>query len=92
MLINAAIMSIVVTFWVVGIWRCWPFGLVFSNPVGQGICAWVASYLLSYLLYLAFFNFSSAVRAPFYQARLDPGGLFDFGKHWFSRLQPRQLL
>lgn len=77
-LINAAILSIVSTFWVVGLWECWPLNRWIANPVLLGISAWVAAYLLADLAFHLLFNFAEARHAPFYRPALDPGGLFPF--------------
>lgn len=77
MLINAAIMSIVVAFWLIGVWKCWPLSHWVRSPVMLGFLVWAASYLIAYAAYEALFNFAAAHHAPFYRPALDPGGLFD---------------
>lgn len=77
-LINAAILSIVSTFWVVSLWECWPLKRWIANPVLLGIAAWMVAYLLADLAFHLLFNFAEARHAPFYRPALDPGGLFPF--------------
>ena len=77
-LINAAILCIVSTFWVVGLWECWPLSRWIASPVLLGITAWVVAYLVAGLAFHFLFNFAEARHAPFYRPVLDPGGLFPF--------------
>jgi len=77
-LINAAILSIVSTFWVVGLWECWPLNRWIANPILLGIAAWITAYLLADLAFHVLFDFAEARHAPFYRPSLDPGGLFPF--------------
>lgn len=77
MLIMATIMSVVATFWIVVVWRCWPLSVVIKSPVALGISAWLLAYALGYFIFRVFFNFGFAASAPFYTLAADPGGLLN---------------
>ena len=79
MLIQFTIMTVVVVLWMVPIWQCWPLTLISKDPFVFGILTLVFSYLLAYLLWLVFFDYSilSEIGHPHYYPDLDPGGLFD---------------
>jgi hypothetical protein len=77
MLMHAAIVSVVVTFWLVVMWGGWPFSLI-KNPIAAGLTTLVACYVVNYLLFRLFFNYSFMEGAvPPEIMALDPGGLFN---------------
>lgn len=80
-LIMATIITVVVIFWLVGAWQCWPFTLLTQDPFKQGLLAFIAAYALGYALYQACFNFNFMADAPVYIEVLDPKGAFDA---WFA--------
>jgi len=73
----ATITTIVITFWLVGAWQCWPFTLLTRDPFKQGLLAFMAAHLLGYALYQLSFDFSAMADSPVYIAVLDPQGAFD---------------
>lgn len=57
--------------------QCWPLSAMFKKqPVWMGFSLVIAAYGLAWLIYQWLFNFSFLEHAPFYQAALDPQGLF----------------
>ncbi|TBR16009.1 hypothetical protein [Rugosibacter aromaticivorans] len=55
----------------------WPFtALLGDKPVAIGFALLVTAYGLAWLLYHLLFDFSFSQQAPFYQATLDPHGMF----------------
>jgi uncharacterized membrane protein len=74
MLIMATIMSVVATFWIVVVWRCWPLTVLIKSAATLGIGTWVLAYALGYFIFRVFFNFGFAASAPFYNSAADPGG------------------
>jgi len=54
----------------------WPFNLFAKTPGRLGVSVLVGTYVLAFVLYRILFNFAFLSDAPFYQAALDPGGLF----------------
>lgn len=76
-LIMATIITIVVVFWLVAAWQCWPFTLISQDPFKQGVMALVASYALGTLAYYLLFDFSFMIGASEYNRALDPNGFFN---------------
>ena len=70
------ILSVIVTFWAAIMWGGWPFTAIIKNPVAAGLVMLVACYLVNYLLFRFFFDYSFMQGAPVYQPGLDPHGLF----------------
>ncbi len=76
-LILCGIVSVVVMFWMAIMFGGWPFTSLIKNPVGAGLAMVAACYIVNYLLFLLFFNFSFMQGAPWYRASLDPHGMFN---------------
>lgn len=70
------IFCVLLTFWFVIVWRCWPLSSFTENPAILGIGTLLVAYGLGYLLFCVLFDFSVMAQAPFYLASLDPHGLF----------------
>ncbi len=70
------ILSVPVTVTLVVILQGWPFSGLFKSPGTQGIALLVTAYAITFLLFHTLFNFSFAQQAPFWQAALDPAGVF----------------
>lgn len=68
------IFCVLVTFWLVLVWECWPLAPLLRHPLALGLGILVLAYLLGYGLFSLLFDFSALTGAPFYQARLDPHG------------------
>lgn len=76
MLIMCIITSVLTTFWLAIMWGGWPFTKLFRSPVAAGFTLLAAAYLINYLLFRVFFNYSFMQSAPVYVPALDPQGLF----------------
>ena len=74
-LMNAAVVSVVVMFWLAVMWGGWPFSLL-KNPIAAGLTMLVGCYVVNFLLFRLFFNFG--FMGPDF-ATIDPGGLFNGG-------------
>lgn len=70
------ILTIVVAFWIVGVWQAWPVSAVTDNPVLIGIGVLLICYVGAYLLFNTLFDFSFLAGAPIYVEALDPKGSF----------------
>lgn len=70
------IFTIISTFWVVGIWQCWPISAVSQHPLFIGIGVLILSYGGAYVLFNLLFDFSFLAGAPIYIEALDPKGVF----------------
>lgn len=70
------IFCVLVTFWFVMVWQCWPLSSLTQHPALLGVGTLLVVYGIGYLLYGQLFNFSSMLGAPFYVASLDPHGAF----------------
>ncbi len=71
------IMTVIMTFWCVVVWQCWPASAIKGNhPAFVGFGTLIISYALAWVLFKTLFNFGFAKGAPFYSAALDPGGAF----------------
>ena len=79
MVIQYFIMTIVVIIWMVPILQCWPLTVINKDPFIFGILTLLFSYLLAYLLWVIFFDYSmlGEMGHPHYYADIDPKGLFD---------------
>lgn len=76
-LVFFTIMSVIMTFWCVVVWQCWPAaGIKGDHPAFVGLGTLIVSYAVAWILFKTLFNFGFAKGAPFYSAALDPGGLF----------------
>ncbi len=71
------IVSVIITFWGAIMWGGWPFTALIRNPVTAGLALLVACYVVNYLLFRLFFDYSFMQGAPVYVPSLDPHGLFN---------------
>jgi hypothetical protein len=76
-LVLFGIVSVVVTFWLSIMFGGWPFTTLIKSPVGAGLAMLVAVYIINYLLFRLFFDFSFMAGAPWYKASIDPHGMFN---------------
>ena len=76
-LVLFGIVSVVMTFWLSIMFGGWPFTSFIKNPVAAGVAILAAAYIVNYLLFRIFFDFSFMQGAPWYQAGLDPHGMFN---------------
>jgi hypothetical protein len=76
-LVLFGIVSVVVTFWLAIMFGGWPFNSVIKSPVGAGVVMLAAVYIINYLLFRVFFDFSFMAGAPWYKASMDPHGMFN---------------
>jgi len=76
-LVLFGIVSVVVTFWLAIMFGGWPFNSLIKSPVGAGVAMLAACYILNYLLFRLFFDFSFMAGAPWYKASIDPHGMFN---------------
>jgi hypothetical protein len=59
------------------IWGGWPFMNMIKSPVAAGITMLAACYVVTYIIFRVFFNYSFMQGAPVYVASLDPHGMFN---------------
>jgi tryptophan-rich sensory protein len=76
-LVLFGIVSVVVTFWLAIMFGGWPFTSLIKNPVAAGLTMLAAVYIINYALFRLLFDFSFMAGAPWYQASLDPHGMFN---------------
>ncbi len=76
-LVLFGIVSVVVTFWMTIMFGGWPFSNMIKNPVVAGLAMLVAVYIVNYVLFRLFFDFSFMQGAPWYRASVDPHGMFN---------------
>lgn len=77
MLAMHTIVSVIIMFWMAIMWGGWPFTSVIKNAVAAGLVLLVACYLINYLLFRLFFDYSFMQGAPVYVAAIDPHGMFN---------------
>jgi hypothetical protein len=77
MLMMCTITSVLSTFWLAIMWGGWPFTTIIKNPVAAGFALLAAAYLINYLFFRVFFNYSFMQGSPVYLPALDPKGLFN---------------
>lgn len=77
MLILFTIMTVIMTFWCVVVWQCWPAAAISSHPAFVGFGTLIVSYILAWILFKTCFDFGFMKDAPFYKTALDPGGGFN---------------
>lgn len=70
------IFAVPVMLFLVIVLGCWPFNRISANPGVLGLSLLLADYGLSLVLFRLLFNFGFMGGAPFYQAELDPQGMF----------------
>ena len=76
-LVLFGIVSVVITFWMSIMFGGWPFTSLIKNQVGAGLAMLAAVYIINYVLFRLFFDFSFMAGAPWYRADLDPHGMFN---------------
>jgi hypothetical protein len=74
-LIFFLIMMVIMTFWSVVVWQCWPASAISGHPAFVGFGTQIVAVVVAWILFKVFFDFGFAKGAPFYSASLDPGGL-----------------
>jgi len=79
MVAHFAIMTIVITMWMIPVWQCWPVTIFTKDPIKIGLLVLLAAYVIAYGLWVLFFNYAplAQINHPHYYAELDPAGLFD---------------
>jgi len=79
MFVQFTIMTVVAILWVLLIWQCWPLTKLSEDPFKFGSLAFLFSYVLAYLLWTIFFDYSllGTVGHPLYHSDIDPQGLFN---------------
>ena len=80
MLVEFAIVSVPITFWICIVWGGWPSNVLVKNTVAAGLLQLVGGYVLNYLLFRTLFNYAFMQGAPVYVASLDPQGMLNAGK------------
>ncbi len=70
------ILFIVVMFWLVGVFQCWPVSSVFKNPLGVGLVLLSTGFVTAYLIFKFGANFKFMTAAPGYFAHMDGEGAF----------------
>jgi len=77
-LIFFTIMSVIMTFWCVVAFQCWPAaGIKGNHPAFVGFGTLIVSYALALILFKTLFNFDFMKGAPFYAAVMPPSGAFN---------------
>jgi hypothetical protein len=77
MMAMCTITSVIIMFWFVIMFGGWPFNVISKNPIVSGLLMWASVYVVNYILFQIFFDYSFMAGAPVYVASLDPGGLFN---------------
>lgn len=77
MLVMFEIFSVIVAFWVFGIWQAWPVTVLVKQPFAAGIIALLLNYLIAYGIFRLCYDFSFMAGAPVYVEAQDPKGLFN---------------
>jgi hypothetical protein len=70
------VQSVPVTLVLVVLFRCWPFTALTKNKGFIGLGTFVLTYVITWVLFRAFFDFSFLRGTPVYVEKLDPKGLF----------------
>jgi hypothetical protein len=76
-LVFFTIMTVIMTFWCVVVWQCWPAAGIKGHPAFVGFGTLIVSYAVAWILFKTLFDFGFAKGAPFYSAALDPAGVFN---------------
>ena len=77
-LIFFTIMTVIMTFWCVVVWGCWPAaGIKGNHPAFVGFGTLIVSYAVAFVLWKTLFNFDFMKGAPFYAAVMPPSGAFN---------------
>lgn len=69
--------AVPIILWQVFLFECWPFSKFVKFPSAIGLLALATSYAAVAVGVHLFFDYAFLRGSPFYDARLDPGGLFD---------------
>jgi hypothetical protein len=69
--------AVPIVLWQVFLFECWPFSRLAQSPIGVGLLTLTANYVAVAVAVRLFFNDAFLRGAVFYDARLDPSGLFD---------------
>lgn len=77
MLIMCTILTVIITFWFTFMFGAWPFTRMIKHPVAAGLTLIAAVYVVSWVLFRIFFDFSFMRGAPVYAPALDPHGIFN---------------
>lgn len=75
-LVIYTILSIVVTFWMVAVFQCWPCSALSKHPAVIGVGTMLLAYALAWVIFRMGFEFSVMEKAPFYLSALDPHGAY----------------
>jgi hypothetical protein len=76
-LIHYVIQSVGVALLVLIVFGCWPICKLTDNKFVLGIGTLIYCYVLNFVLFKLFYNYSFLAGAPFYDSVFDPGGLFN---------------
>lgn len=76
MLIQYTILTIVVTLWMLPVMQCWPFTLISKDPFVFGILALIGCYIIAYIIWIIFYDYSMLAGAPIYFEDIAPSGIF----------------
>ncbi|MGV6476845.1 hypothetical protein [Azotobacter vinelandii] len=71
-----AIFCVLVAFWLVIVWGCWPLSALAGHPLALGLGILAVAYGGGFGLFRLLFDFAALGGAPFYSAAMDPGGAF----------------
>jgi len=74
------IMMVIMTFWMVVVWQCWPAVGISKHPAFAGFGTQIIAVIVAWILFKLCFDFGFMKGAPFYSAALDPGGAFNAWK------------
>lgn len=79
MLAQYAIMTVIVTLWIIPVWECWPLSKISDNPIIVGLLTLVSVYPIAYIFWSIFFDYSvlAHIGFPNYYEDIDPKGMFD---------------
>jgi len=71
------VMIVLTTFAASIIWGGWPFMTMIRNPIAAGITMLAVCYIVTYIIFRVFCDYSFMQGAPVYVASLDPHGMFN---------------
>lgn len=75
--IHLCIQSVGVSLLVMIVFGCWPVNKLTNNTVLLGLGTLIYCYILNFILFKIFYDYSFFQGAPFYNEALNPGGLFN---------------
>ncbi len=76
-LIHYIIQSVGLSLLVIIVFDCWPIRQFTSNPLLLGLGTLLYCYILDFILFSIFYDYSFMSSAPFYTESLNPNGLFN---------------